>query len=80
MGDFPDKVENIYCSRCEKVTEHNIYKKTKYESYQPPYYDDYYYYYYRPPEQHTYEMRKEVCNICGKTKKRRTEEDCCLII
>ena len=52
MGDFPDKVENIYCSRCEKVTEHNIYKKTKYESYQPPYYDDYYY--ARPPEQHTY--------------------------
>ena len=77
MGDFPDKVENIYCSRCEKVTEHNIYKKTKYESYQPPYYDDNYY--ARPPEQRTYEIRKEVCNECGKTKK-RTIEDCCLII
>lgn len=31
MGDYPDKVEDIYCSRCKRVTKHNIYKKTKRE-------------------------------------------------
>lgn len=77
MGDYPDKVEDIYCSRCRKVTEHNIYKKTRTEYEKPNNYSSEYY--IPPPVERTYNQRKEVCNECGKTKT-TTEGDCCKIM
>jgi len=77
MGDYPDKVEDIYCSRCRRVTKHNIYKKTKRELDQEVVIGEKTQY-TRTIGGHTYRTRKQVWNVCWKTKK--TTEDCCKIM
>ena len=79
MGDIPDKTENIYCKNCQRVTLHNIYKKTRDEIDQEVVYGSLSQY-TRTVDIRTYTTRKQVCTVCGKTKKRTTRDDCCQII
>lgn len=77
MGDYPDKIEDIYCKKCGRVTEHKIYKKNKTIRERQVFQGELFQ--YDRNIDHNYTTRKQVCSACGKTKK-KTTEDCCQII
>ena len=71
----PDKVEYKYCSNCGRDTEHNIYIKKKYVTKTITHED---YYQHTETVSQSFTTTKQVCNVCGKTKK-KTEQHCCQI-
>ena len=75
LSDKPDKVETKYCNNCEQQTEHNIYIKShsKTESHRD------YWTGFDKEEKITYTTTKQVCNKCGKTKTKSSEDFCCQI-
>ena len=79
MGDYPDRVENIYCKNCGYVTEHNIYIKTRRETEKQTVYGELFQY-DKTIAIHDYETTTQVCTICGKTKTETSEVGCCNII
>ena len=78
MGDYPDKIEDNYCSRCKRVTEHKIYIKQssvkERETVHGSFCD-----YDTKNITRNFTTTKRVCSVCGKTKT-KTTEDCCKII
>lgn len=78
MGDYPDKIENIYCKKCGRVTEHEIYIKKKVVNERETVYGELFQYDSKNINHH-YTTTKQICSECGKTKK-KTTEDCCKII
>ena len=75
MFDKPDKVETIYCKRCQQPTEHNIYikKHSRTESYMD------YLSGFEKESVRTFTTTKQVCNKCGKTKTKTSQDCCCQI-
>lgn len=75
----PDEVRNIYCFRCGKITEHNIYYKFTERTRQETIYMEYCQI-TRPAGSEKYKTTKQVCTVCGRTKtKTRSQNECCKI-
>ena len=78
MGDLidkPDKIETKYCKRCKQETEHKIYIKSFRETETCR---DHWAGFDKAYDK-TYTTTKQVCNKCGKTKTKSSEDFCCQI-